>query len=535
MPTIAGWITGEQVPQETIAETLNSMGEVLARHGGQPASMVEPGIGLIAFSDPAYAMHQNDEPPVLDLVPDRRTLVYHRPLSGMHPLYYVNNWPAEGNILFASEIKALLSVGVPRRLHLAALDALLRYGFIPAPWTVFQDISVVPAGSILRWQRAKTVLNHASDYRLDDPFPQADLLEHSLEILEDATRNLLPPHDDIVALTGGSRSSALATLLAAQHTNSPFHVATLGYKNSLRARIWREAERIADACQRPFLAVTGVDQAEFWIAALVASETPAIDTRNLAIHQLLHSVSEETGARVAMSGLGGHMLSNGSLHAVAATASSPVDEHNVLKQYQLNLRKQRLALTNAGSQLWSQEAIARLREEEAWEKTLHARKLARQAAKFSNQAQSCFYLDAHLRMPDLLVGPFQQLATQEHIAVRSPFLHPDVIDMLTRLPTTLEDGTAKSHLVSALVERYLPGPQAVSTQPLSSPTESLLKIDSSEILQQTLSASAIRSAGIFDTEKVEELIKQREDANSRCALIWVFTTQLLCQLFGVTL
>ncbi len=533
MPTLAGWITGEQVPQETIAETLTTMGEVLGRHGGQPANMIETGIGLMAFSDPAYAMHKNDEPPVLDLVPDRRTLVYHRPLSGMHPLYYVNNWPAEGNILFASEIKALLAVGVPRRLHLAALDALLRYGFIPAPWTMFQDISVVPAGSILRWQRAKTVLNHASDYRFDDPFSQADLLEHSLEILEDATHNLLPPHEDIVALTGGGRPSALATLLAAQQTNAPFHVATLGYKNSLRARIWREAERIADACQRPFLAVTGVDQAEFWVAALAGSETPAVDTRSLALHQLLHSVSTETEARVAISGLGGHTLFNAALNAATDTSSSPADEHNILKQYQLNLGIPEPA--NATLQLWSQDATDKLGKEETWEDTLHARKLARQAAKLGDWQQAHYYLDAHLRMPELLVGPFQQLATEERIALRSPFLHPDVMDMLTRLPTTLEDGTTKSQLLATLVARYLPGTQAAAPLPLSSPTRSLLNIEGSDILQQTLSPSAIRSMGIFDAEKVEGLIKQQEDSASRRTLIWIFTTQLLCQLFGVSL
>jgi asparagine synthase (glutamine-hydrolysing) len=530
MPTLAGWITGEQVPQETITETLATMGEVLGRHGGEPASMIEAGIGLLAFSDPAYAMHQNDEAPVLDLVPDRRTLVYHRPLSGMHPLYYVSNWPAEGNILFASEIKALLAVGVPRRLHLAALDALLRYGFIPAPWTMFRDISIVPAGSLLRWQRAKTVLNHASDYHFDDFFPQADLLEHSLEILEGATQNLLPPHEDIVALAGGSHPSTLATLLAAQQTDAPFHIATLGYKNSLRSRIWREVERIADACQRPFLAVTGVDQAEFWVAALAGSETPAVGTRSLALHQMLHSASAETGARVAISGLGGHALFNAALSAPTGTIT---DERNILKRYQLHLGISEP--TGATSRPWLQDVAETLSKEDAWEDTLHARKLARQAAKMGDWGQSCYYLDAHLRMPELLVAPFQQLATEERIAVRSPFLHPNVMDMLTRLPSTLEDGSTKSELLATLVAQYLPGKQAAPPLPLNGPTASLLHIEDSEILQQTLSASAIQSTGIFDAQKVEALLKQQEDRASRRTLIGVFTTQLLCQLFKTSL
>ena len=54
MPTLAGWLTGEQVPQEVIEQALLTMGNVLSRHGGQPARTVLPGAGLIAFSDAAY-------------------------------------------------------------------------------------------------------------------------------------------------------------------------------------------------------------------------------------------------------------------------------------------------------------------------------------------------------------------------------------------------------------------------------------------------------------------------------------------------
>ncbi|HEX3642599.1 MAG TPA: hypothetical protein VHV10_15010, partial [Ktedonobacteraceae bacterium] len=237
MPILAGWLTGEQVPQEIIEQTLKAMGQVLERYGGQPAHTTQPGAGLIAFSDPAYAMQHNDDPPVLDWVPDRRTLVYRRPLSGMHPLYYIVDWPAQGNLLFASEIKALLAIGVPRRLHVAALGTLLQYGFIPAPWTIFKDIQIVPAGSILRWQRAKTVLNHATDYHLDEPPSGETSLSQIHKQLDQACANLLPPHEHLVALTGGNSASALASVLTANHTTSTFTIAALDYTKSTQSKI----------------------------------------------------------------------------------------------------------------------------------------------------------------------------------------------------------------------------------------------------------------------------------------------------------
>ncbi len=532
MPTLAGWITGEQVPQETIDQALRAMGEVLGRHGGQPARTTQPGAGLIAFSDTAYVMQRNDDPPVLDWVPDRRTLVYHRPLSGLHPLYYIENWPAQGNLLFASEINALFAVGVPRRLHLAALDTLSRYGFIPAPWTAFKDIYVVPAGSILRWQRAKIVVNHATDYHLDEALTRTNALDHLHALLEEATTNLLPPHEQLVALTGGGYSSAFTTALAAEHTSARFSIATIGYKK--REVEWQAAEAVARECQRPFLAITGVDQPEFWLATIAGLEAPVVDTRPLALHQLLHTTVAETGARVAISALGAHILLGAMISNLALTGTKP---ENILPWYVRALRKR----SRKGiAHLLSPDVARSLEPEERWEESLHARKLARKAAQLAGLEQKWYYLDLHLRLPDLVVHPVQQLATPERMAVRSPYLNSHVMDMLTRLPMLLDDETPKDSLAELLARRLLPDMTEIESElsfaassglSLVAPTESLLRIADSDLLMQTISADALRSTGIFDVQAVDALLKRKQNISARREVLLVFTTQLLCRLF----
>lgn len=521
MPTLAGWLTGEQVPSEIIEQTLMAMGNVLGQHGGQPAHTIHPGAGLIAFSDTAYTMAQQDDAPVLDWVPDRRTLVYRRPLSGIHPLYYIENWPDQGNLLFASEIKALFAVGVPRRLHLAALDALLRYGCIPAPWTAFKDIHVVPAGWLLRWQRAKTVTNQTLDYQLDQPLTPSDAIDELDTTLNKATASMLPPHDQLVALTGGAPPSALSTLLAARHTTAPFPVASFGYTKSHAAKLWKAGEAIAQACQHPFLAITGADQPDFWMAALAGIEAPCLDTRSLALHQLLHTVATETGARVAISGLGSQILLNTISHKhVAQRAGEQVDILDWYGRIQSPAR--------AHQSLWSPDAAATIQAEEPWEQSLHARKLARHALQFADEKQRKYYLDLHLRLPDM-VNTFQQLATQERMAVRSPYQNTHVIDMLTRLPAILDDESPESKLIPSLVQRYMPGMQETLTKlPLTVSFSSLLRPQQSDLLQHTLSDEAIRATGIFDPQAVQELMERGEVSRE---LMLVFTTQILCHLF----
>jgi asparagine synthetase B (glutamine-hydrolysing) len=527
MPVLAGWLTGEQVPQEVIEHTLATMGQVLQRYGGQPAHTTYSGAGLIAFSDAAYTMQHNDEPSVLDWVPDRRTLVYRRPLSGMYPLYYIADWPAPGNLLFASEIKALLAVGVPRRLHPGALAILLRYGFIPAPWTIFKDIQIVPAGSILRWQRTKLVLNHATDYHLDEPPSVEPSLSQIQGLLDEACANLLPPHEHLAALTSGNSASALASILTANHTTSPFTVVSLGYMKSTLSEAWARAEQVAQACQRPFLAIDGVDQPEFWAAVLTGLEAPAINTRSLALHQLLHTVSEETGARVAISGLGGRTLLSPSTHQ--STALSPTSEtFDILEQYRHNL----VDPSQQGLKLWSADMANLLGKEEPWEQTLHARKLVRRAGQFASTQQGLYYLDLHLRLPDLIVHTMHQLAMQERMVVRSPYLTAHVLDTLTRF-ATLDDKIVKEQILARLAQQHIPSMnETTAGLPLVAPCSSLLHIANSDLLQQVLSPEAVRTRGIFDPQAVETLLQQTNGDTVPRELLLVFTVQLFCQLFN---
>lgn len=527
MPVLAGWLTGEQVPYEIIDQTLTAMGEALGRYGGTPARNIQAGAGLLTYADMAYAMQQNSELPVLDWVPDRRTLVYRRPLSGMHPLYFIEDWPDQGNLLFASEMKALFTVGVPRRLHLPALSALLRYGFIPAPWTIFKGIQVVPAGSILRWQRARTVLNHSTDYRFDALSPSQNDPEQLTALLKDACATQLPPHEQLVALTGGSHASALATLLTAQQTTVPFTVASLGYTKSLDAKAWVDAQRVAAACERPFLAVIGVDRPDFWTSTLTTLESPVIDTRSLALHQLLDTVAAETGARVAISGLGAGLF----FHPIL-TDPIPSDtnttSHPVLAEYANSIAAH---TAQQGVHLWSQDTLRSLQQEESWEDTLHARKLMRSATQLTDARQRALYLDLHLRLPDLLVGPLQQLGTQARLIARSPFLTPAVVESLLQLATH-EHST--DTLLASLVQQYIPDfPLKPTKLPLAIPTKSFATIDNSDLLQQTLSPTAIQATNIFAADAVEALIQQAKGKTVPRELFLVFTTQLLYLLFGL--
>jgi hypothetical protein len=127
------------------------------------------------------------------------------------------------------------------------------------------------------------------------------------------------------------------------------------------------------------------------------------------------------------------------------------------------------------------------------------------------------------------VAPAYQLALQEQMALRSPFLHNDVIDLLTRLPMQQESlSTLLSHLV-----KNTTGELHAHELPLHLSISSLFQTTDTELWQQTLSPEALQGSGLFDATAVATLFQKKPKEQATRALVFIFTIQLLLQLFGI--
>src|SRR5881628_3977293 len=79
----------------------------------------------------------------------RRRLLLARDRLGIKPLYYAST---DGEILFASEIKAILAAGpVPSVLNTAILPEFLANGFVAGAETFFRGVSKLLPGRTLSW------------------------------------------------------------------------------------------------------------------------------------------------------------------------------------------------------------------------------------------------------------------------------------------------------------------------------------------------------------------------------------------------
>ena len=78
----------------------------------------------------------------------RRRLFMARDRLGIKPIHY---WVRDGQLAFASEIKALLELGIPA-IDRTAIRDLFSYRHIPVPKTVYSGIRKLPPAHTLVWQ-----------------------------------------------------------------------------------------------------------------------------------------------------------------------------------------------------------------------------------------------------------------------------------------------------------------------------------------------------------------------------------------------
>jgi asparagine synthase (glutamine-hydrolysing) len=158
----------------------------------------------------------------------RRRLLIARDRFGKKPLYYSRH---RGDLVFGSEIKALLAAGIPSDLDDVALDEYLALRYVPAPRTLFREVRQLPPGhkmavteagvEIERWWRLRygPKLAHTLEEAADDA---EGLMRTAVE------RRLVSDVPLGCFLSGGLDSSAVLSFMA-ELSDEPVRTFSIGF------------------------------------------------------------------------------------------------------------------------------------------------------------------------------------------------------------------------------------------------------------------------------------------------------------------
>ncbi|HLA28919.1 MAG TPA: asparagine synthase (glutamine-hydrolyzing) [Syntrophales bacterium] len=164
-----------------------------------------------------------------------RTLVLARDQVGIKPLVYY--WDGR-HLLFASEIKALLANPVvPRKIDLEALDLYLSLNYIPAPHTIFKNISKLRPGHILTIHNGALKEEQYWDIApcMADDIPVGSDFEETKETLfrtlNEAVRSQMVADVPLGAFLSGGIDSSVIVGLMARNSSRPVKTYAIGYKD----------------------------------------------------------------------------------------------------------------------------------------------------------------------------------------------------------------------------------------------------------------------------------------------------------------
>jgi asparagine synthase (glutamine-hydrolysing) len=255
---------------------------------------------------------------------DRQSRVLHlvRDRLGEKPLYYGRM----GSVfMFASELKALrMHPGWRGEINRDALVLLLKYNYVPAPYTIYKDVFKLLPGTILSVVPADAPGNRSSAPApywsaveaaaagLNNPFQGSDseAVEHLDGLLRDSVRRQMVADVPLGAfLSGGIDSSTIVALMQAQAKQS-VKTFTIGF-NEEEYNEAEDAKRVAHHL--------GTDHTELYVspkdAMAVIPKLPALYDEPFSdvsqIPTFLVAQLTRKNVTVSLSGDGGDELFGG--------------------------------------------------------------------------------------------------------------------------------------------------------------------------------------------------------------------------------
>jgi asparagine synthase (glutamine-hydrolysing) len=179
---------------------------------------------------------------------------------GVKPLYYFYK---DGLFLFGSELKALMRhPQFDKNIDFSALHLYLRYGYIPAPFTIFKSTYKVKPGHYL--SVSDNIVRESKYWDIVDFYTQEPINESEDEIADELEKLFIDSFkyrlvSDVpvgVFLSGGIDSSAVATLLQKVISNK-LKTFTIGFnEDGFNEAKW--AKKIAN--------YLGTDHTEYYLS-----------------------------------------------------------------------------------------------------------------------------------------------------------------------------------------------------------------------------------------------------------------------------
>lgn len=418
-----------------------------------------------------------------DKVEDK--LLVARDRFGIKPMYYYAN---NNRFVFASEMKAMIAMKIPRIIDRVSLSAYLHLNYIPGPWSIFEQVNKLMPGHFMLVTKEGIELHEY--YRIEtNPennafFPDYEEAKKILrEKMAASVRKRLITDVPLGAFLSGGIDSSIITALAAREIKN-LNTFSIGFSDEPMFDETHYARAVAKMhkTNHTEFRLTTLDLLDCLMAVLDYTDEPFADSSALAVYIL----SRETRKKVtvALSGDGADELFAGyNKHLAEWKVRNPSFDVMVLKQLQpllsrlpqsrnnyfLNKIRQfnrfgHGTQLNAAQRYWqwagfsNQEEIDHLIKNDASRQQLEIRKQHWLKPLIDSETINAVLLsDMQLVLPYDMLTKVDMMSMANSLEVRVPFLDHEVVNYVFTLPDHYKvDGKQRKKILRDAFRHDLP-------------------------------------------------------------------------------
>jgi asparagine synthase (glutamine-hydrolysing) len=420
---------------------------------------------------------------------------------GEKPLFYGRSG---GDFFFASEVEAIRrSGGFETRLSRAALALYLRFGCVPAPHSMVENLWCLPAGHLLEVSPGQTRLRPywKLEQAFAGPCPQQPTEEVHRLLQESVRQRLLAAVPVGVLLSGGIDSSLMAALAQSQ-SSRPLKTFTIGFSR---------APLDEAPFSRAVAAHLGTEHHEHYLSEADALEVveqlpemydqPFADSSQIATHWVSRMARAQVG--VVLTGDGGDELFLG------------------YGRYRLTLNKWQARHGTTLEGLFLNQTTLGFLDPAAWltwQPASDADYYRAPQQPVLEPAKLLSYWDLWHYLPHDILTKVDRASMACGLEGRAPFLARPLVELACRLP--VRDVSEKGLLKDILAE-YLPRPLFERPkQGFEVPLGDWLRGPLKSWACDLLSAERLRQQGWFRPEPVQKLWQEFMDGCAHHHQLW---------------
>lgn len=479
-----------------------------------------------------------------------RKLYLIRDRFGEKPLYYAMH---RGGVVFASELKGLLALpDLERRICREAVVLLLKYNYIPSPYTVLAGVRKLMPGTVLvldgagekeerYWDPAAVVGRRRASRSTAEDFETS--AEELLERLRQAVRGQLVSDVPIGAFLSGGIDSSLICAIMQEQAREPVNTYTIGFHEPQfdEAPFAREVARHL-----------GTRHTEHYVSAkdaLALVETlpatfdePFADSSQLPTLLLTRMVSKDV--KVALSGDAGDELFAGYSRYAAFRRRRSQAGTRALARALLRRRGQAYALSAAGRTVSKSLSVCSRLPQWLVEHKLERRLVAvdenlaaayqyfigywsdpasmtasggvpeyaltRDVAKVeeSDEYRAMMLLDVYCYLPDDIMVKVDRTAMHHSLETRAPFLDHRLYECSAGLPTSylVDEAGRGKRILRHLLHQYVP--QSLVDRPkagFAAPLAQWLRHELSDWAESLVYGPELAAQSLIDPARAAEV------------------------------